>query len=103
MVEPRRAGTEPRSHWYGDGCSPPHVPPPDTPDQPARGNPVKIETLAGLVDAYRAGTLDRSDSPLIIDSDEVTVYDGNGRVYRSDPETLLGEALAMLGIPHDNA
>lgn len=56
------------------------------------------KTLAELRDAYARGEVTR---PLRLDNDQVFVYQGDSKVYDSDPETLLEQALDLLGIPYD--
>lgn len=55
-------------------------------------------TLTELREAYAAGTL---TDPMMMDNDEVYVYQDDRQVYSEDPGVLLHEALTLLGIPHE--
>ena len=77
--------------------------------------PLKYKTLAELAAAYKSGELAQGD-PLWLDNDTASVYetvldlDEQGtaqdedsvQVFQMHPETILREALDLLGIPHDH-
>jgi len=55
--------------------------------------------LTELRDAYAEGKL---TEPMMMDNDEVFVYDADGeQVFSEDPGVLLHDALTLLGIPHE--
>jgi hypothetical protein len=58
------------------------------------------KTLAELQQAVRAGEV---TEPLVLDNDETAAYQGEECVFRMDPDTLLEQALDMLGIAHEPA
>lgn len=60
---------------------------------------LKYKTLAELKAAYESGALDPEESPLMLDNDNSTVYDGDGCVYRGPGYEIREEALTLLGIP----
>jgi hypothetical protein len=62
--------------------------------------PVVFTTLAELVRAYRDHVL---TAPLMLDNDWAGVYQDDVKRFDSDPETLLGECLALLGVPWEHA
>lgn len=58
-----------------------------------------IKNLNDLKSAYDSG---RVVGPLMIDNDDIFVYPDDEAVFRMDPETLLEQALDLLGIPHEH-
>lgn len=60
---------------------------------------LRYPALPALRDAYAAGELTK---PLMLDNDQVTVYDGDEKVYEADPSLLMEAALDLLGIPHEH-
>lgn len=63
---------------------------------------MKYKTLEQLRDAYASGELSQDDV-MIIDNDTVFVFENETKVFRSDPDTLLEDALQLLGIPSEGA
>lgn len=59
----------------------------------------KYTTLAELKMAYERGELDPKESPLMLDNDSSTVYQGDECVYYGPGYEIREEALTLLGIP----
>lgn len=59
----------------------------------------EIKTLAELRSAYIGG---RVTAPVMLDNDDVSVYQDDREVYGSDPDQLLEDALDLLGIPWEH-
>lgn len=62
---------------------------------------MKCATLAELVAAYRKGEV---TAPLMIDNDNMAVYDEatDTDVFEMDPHDVMEQALDLLGIPHES-
>lgn len=61
----------------------------------------KFTTLAEVKAAYGRGEL---KYPMVIDNDFTSIYNDDECVYEGEgPMLLLGEALDLLGIPHEPA
>jgi hypothetical protein len=73
-------------------------------DPPARE---KYTALSELASAYGSGELDRK-FPLRVDNDSASVWTGDDAdlswesVFDMHPSDLLGQALDLLGVPHEN-
>ena len=59
----------------------------------------KHANLGELQQAYVKGEV---TAPLMLDNDWAGVYQDDEKVYDSDPEQLLEDALDLLGIPHEH-
>lgn len=62
---------------------------------------MKCTTLAELVAAYRKGEV---TAPLMIDNDNMSVYDEATDTYvlEMHPYDVMEQALDLLGIPHES-
>lgn len=58
------------------------------------------ETLAELIAAYKRG--DGRTGPVWVGKDQVSVWEGQNKVFRSTPDKLLTEALELLGVPWES-
>lgn len=76
-----------------------HEPAPKRTYRDKQGGFVRYETLAALRDAYAAGQV---TEPMMLDNDQVTVYQGGEKVFDSHPDTVLEAALDLLGISHEH-
>jgi hypothetical protein len=66
----------------------------------------QYETLNDLVAAIKSGELQPIETDgefMTLDNDQVTFYIGDEKIFDSDPETILREALDMLGVPWEEA
>lgn len=62
------------------------------------------QTLAELQHAVTRTRASGQEPPVLtVDNDETFAYAGDECVFRMDPETLLEQALDLLGIPHQEA
>jgi hypothetical protein len=67
---------------------------------------IKYKTLAEFAVARQ---LKHTDAVLTIDNDSISAYERGGegdgentKVFESDPETVLGEALSILNLPFED-
>lgn len=63
---------------------------------------MKYKTTAALQQAYISGELSVNHDVLTVDNDDTSVYHEGEPVFRMDPETLLEQALDLLGIPSEH-
>ena len=64
------------------------------------------ETLRELKEAIDSGVLDREQTILTVDNDDVYAFSEDceyADLFRSDPHSLLTQALDLLGIRWDDA
>jgi hypothetical protein len=65
---------------------------------------VKYKTLRELQHACDLARAKGQEPPeLTVDNDETFAYADDECVFRMDPQTLLEQALDLLGIPHEEA
>ena len=64
----------------------------------------RYTTLAELQHAVtRARAAGEEPPSLVLDNDDTFAYQDGECAFRMDPETLLEQALDLLGIPHEEA
>lgn len=64
---------------------------------------MRYTNLQQVMDAFANGALNAHEHCMIIDNDEVFLYDGDERVFDADPDDVMFEALDLLGIPSESA
>lgn len=57
---------------------------------------MKYKTLAQVREAYKKQEI---TAPMIVDNDTCFIYQGDEKVWQSNPEKLLLDSLELLGIP----
>jgi hypothetical protein len=60
-----------------------------------------MTTYMNLTELKQAVDSGAVTEPLMLDNDDTHVYQGDECVFRMDPDTLLEQALTLLGIAHE--